>query len=43
MSVKDKIRKAKPTDWKLLKIPRWKLKFLIWWAKVKVKFNLYKG
>lgn len=39
MSIEDKIRNAKPTDWLTKGIPKWKVWLIISWARVKVRLQ----
>ncbi len=37
MSLQEKIANAEHSDWLTRGIPRWKVKWIIWWAQFKVK------
>lgn len=37
MSMRDKINEAQPTSWLTDGIPKWKVKLIIWWAKVRAR------
>jgi hypothetical protein len=39
MSIKDKISNAKPTTWVSDGIPKWKVRWIIWFTKLKCKIN----
>lgn len=37
MSIENKIKNAKPTDWLAEGIPKWQIRLIVFWAKLKVK------
>jgi len=37
MSIEDKIKNAKPSTWITDGIPKWKVKLIVWWTKVKAR------
>ena len=37
MSIENKIKNAKPTDWLSEGIPKWQIRLIVFWAKLKVK------
>ena len=39
MSIEDKIKNAQSSSWLTDGIPKWKVRFIIWWAKVKAKLR----
>jgi len=43
MSIEDKIKNAKSLTWITDGIPKWKVKLIVWWTKMKMKINAMKG
>ena len=41
MSLQEKINNAKPSSWLMDGIPKWKVKVIIWWAKMKAKVIIW--
>lgn len=41
MSIEDKIRNAKPTDWLTKDIPKWRVWLIVRWAKFKARIELF--
>jgi len=39
MSIEDKIKNAQPSSWLTDGIPKWKVRLIIWWAKVKARLR----
>ena len=37
MSLKEKLENAQPSSWLTEGIPKWKVKLIIWWAKMKAR------
>ena len=37
MSIENKIKNAKPTDWLSEGIPKWQIRLIVFWEKLKVK------
>lgn len=41
MSIEDKIKNAKPTDWLTKDIPKWRVRMIVRWAKFKARIELF--
>ncbi len=41
MSIEDKIRNAKPSDWLTKGIPKWQAWLIVRWAVFKARFELF--
>jgi len=39
MSIEDKIKNAQHSSWLTDGIPKWKVRLIIWWAKVKARLR----
>jgi hypothetical protein len=40
MSIEDKIANAKPTTWISDGIPKWKVRLIVWFTKLKAKLKI---
>ena len=40
MSLQDKIDAATPTTWLTDGIPKWRVKWIVWWAKLKARIKI---
>jgi len=40
MSIQEKIANAQPTTWLTDGIPKWKVRLIIWWAKMRARIML---
>lgn len=43
MSIEDKIANAKPTTWVTDGIPKWQVRLIVWFARLKAKLQSRKG
>ena len=44
MSIKEKITNAKQSTWPTDGIPKWQVRLIVWWAKLKARlYMLWKG
>jgi len=40
MSIEEKITNAKPTTWPADDMPKWQVRLIVWWAKLKSRLLL---